>query len=75
MTNMIDKKIRGAKIQAMQPTIDEIEKAWTDAIYAEGIGGVQSEARAKLQKLRDAKTTWVGIRENDFRFAIDRYLA
>lgn len=58
----------------MQPTADEINRAWTVAIECEGIGGARAESVGELLKLRRAKTTWVGPDENKLRFALDDYL-
>jgi hypothetical protein len=57
-----------------EPTIDELQHAWTEAIYAEDIPGARAETRQKLTELRHAKTTWVGVDENRLRFALDDYL-
>jgi hypothetical protein len=57
-----------------QPTIQEIQTAWTICIELEGIAGSQSQAKVDLKRIRDRKTTWVGKEENNLRFAIDRYL-
>ncbi len=57
-----------------QPTIDDLQLAWTNAISAEGIGGAQSETRAKLQELRNKRTTWLGKSQYDLRLCLDSYL-
>jgi hypothetical protein len=57
-----------------QPTIQELQTAWTIAIELEGIAGAQSQAKVDLKRIRDRKHTWVGDKENQLRFAIDRYL-
>lgn len=58
-----------------QPSIKDLQKAWTWAIECEDIPGARAESRMELQRLRDLKTTWVGKQENDLRFALDNYLA
>ena len=57
-----------------QPTIQELQTAWTIAIELEGIAGAQSQAKIDLKRIRDRKKTWVGEEESRIRFAIDRYL-
>ena len=58
-----------------QPTIQELQTAWTICIELEGIAGAQSQAKIDLRRIRDRKHTWVGKQENELRFAIDRYLS
>lgn len=57
-----------------QPTIQEIQSAWTDALNYQDIIGAKGETREELIRLRKAKHTWVGKDENDLRFALDAYL-
>ena len=57
-----------------QPSNDALHRAWTDAIYAEGIPGARAEARQELAALRDARTTWCGPEEMKLRRSIDEYL-
>ena len=57
-----------------QPTADEIRIAFGIAIELEGIAGAQSQAKVDLKRIRDRKTTWVGVDENRLRFAVDKYL-
>ena len=62
------------EINMEQPTIQELQTAWTIAIELEGIAGAQSQAKIDLKRIRDRKHTWVGEQENKLRFALDRYL-
>ena len=57
-----------------QPTDDELNRAWTDAIYAQDIPGAYSQAIQELRALRDKRTTWVG-EELKLRAALDAFLA
>lgn len=58
-----------------QPTYDDLMRAWNDAIVCADMGGSRAEALGELRRLRDLKTTWFGERENELRFALDRYLS
>lgn len=60
--------------QNNQPTIEELRRAWTDAIYGKDIPGYRTESHQILLDLRNKKHTWVGKEENDLRFALDNYL-
>ena len=57
-----------------EPTYDDLQTEWNRAIQAEGIPGAHADALQSLQRLRDAKSTWFGERENNLRFALDKYL-
>ena len=57
-----------------QPSIDALNVQWTCAIEVEGMPGIHSDACIELRKLRDARTTWMGARENELRRALDNYL-
>ena len=57
-----------------QPTIEELNAAWTRAIECADIPGARAESMGELKRLRNLKTTWVGREENDLRFALIRYL-
>ena len=58
-----------------QPTYDELQAAWTEAIHAHGIPGANAEAMQRLISLRNKKTTWLGKQENDLRYALDAYIS
>lgn len=58
----------------MEPTIQQIQSAWTDALNCQDIIGAKGETREVLIQLRKAKHTWVGSEENNFRVALDAYL-
>lgn len=54
-----------------EPTIDDIDVAWTDCINHNcKLGTFQT-----LIDLRNKKYTWLGKKEVDFMFAIDRYIS
>lgn len=57
-----------------QPTVEQLQRAWTRAIEMEEIPGARGETWQKLFLLREAKHTWVGKEENDLRFSLDSYL-
>lgn len=57
-----------------EPTVDDLQAAWTQAIHADGIPGAQGSALLELRRMRDAKWTWFGVRELELRAAIDAYL-
>jgi len=57
-----------------EPNYEDIQKAWTEAIESEEIGGARAESRQKLQVLRNNKYTWIGDKENSLRICIDKYL-
>ena len=57
-----------------QPTLQELQSAWTAALNCNHIIGANVETREKLIKLRNAKHTWVGAEENAFRLSVDDYL-
>lgn len=59
----------------LEPTADELQAAWTAAINAEGIPGAQAQAFQDLLAMRNRKWTWYGERENNLRFALDRYIS
>ena len=59
----------------MQPSTAELETALSNLASLQGVRGAQIEARQRLLELRQAKCTWVGKRENDLRFAIDKALS
>ena len=60
--------------QNNQPTIEELQNAWTEALSSQDIIGARGETREALIQLRKRKTTWVGEAENNLRFALDNYL-
>lgn len=57
-----------------QPTKDEIDQAWTNAINLEGSGAAFSNALLELKQLVERKTTWVGKEEVQFMLSLKNYL-
>lgn len=58
-----------------QPSNDELQTAWTDCIHAQGIPGAFGDAVQRLRALREQRTTWFGVKENELRVALDKYLS
>lgn len=57
----------------VEPSADDISRAWSAAIECKGFPGSQSETLATLIRLRNRKHTWDG-NEVKLMFAIDRYI-
>lgn len=58
-----------------QPTINDLNEAWTAAIECEDIGGAFGMNLLALRDIRNARVTWDGEYEESLRDAVDRYLA
>lgn len=58
----------------VQPSHDDLHRAWSAAIECEGLGGARSETLQTLIRLRDRKTTWFGSEENNLRVSLDNYI-
>jgi hypothetical protein len=61
--------------EKQQPTIDELDQAWTKVIDCLSIGGAASESISELKEMMSRKTTWYGTKENEFRRAINNFLS
>lgn len=57
-----------------QPTNEELHAAWTNAINMEGSGAAFSAALQELTELRNKRSTWFDIEENELRRALNDYL-
>ncbi len=57
-----------------QPSLQEIRAAFNNCCLASAFPGSQEECLLRLRVLREAKHTWVGPEENEFRFMVDHYL-
>jgi len=57
-----------------QPTMTELQIAWTDAIENEDIPTTSLPTLTKLIEIRKKKTTWIGEFENNFRETLDDYI-
>jgi hypothetical protein len=57
-----------------QPSIQQLQDAWTAAIHAQDIPGARAQTLAELSRLRFERTTWFGERENSLRVSLDLYL-
>lgn len=57
-----------------QPTDQELNSAWTNAINMEGSGAAFSSAIQELRRLRNLRTTWYGSSENNLRSSLSKYL-
>jgi hypothetical protein len=62
------------RLLGSQPSIQQLQDAWTAAIHAQDIPGARGETLAELSRLRFERTTWFGERENSLRVSIDLYL-
>ena len=58
----------------MEPTYNELEAAYIDALNNQENTFSRGETREILIQLRKSKHTWIGKEENGIRFAIDNYL-
>ena len=56
-----------------QPSISELEAAWSDCHSLEGKGAPYTSALQDLKTMRDRRTNWYG-NESKLMFALDRYL-
>lgn len=65
----------GGMYKQIEPTADDLNRLWTIAIECEGIAGAGLGALYELYEARIKKFCWVGKRERDLMFAIDKYLA
>jgi hypothetical protein len=59
----------------MEPSIEELHVAWTDAIASEEIPGAASETLLILKELRNRKYTWFGKRECELRIVLNKYIS
>ena len=64
----------GKMILNNEPRAIDIQIAWTRAVQCSQIIGAGAESRAELQRLRDAKRTWIGREQNALRYAVDCWL-
>jgi hypothetical protein len=57
-----------------EPTITDIHRAWTDAMYAEDMREGRADALLELRRVFVARKTWKGPRHRQLREDIARYL-
>jgi len=60
--------------ESMQPTLIEIDQAYTEALQCDGDIDNSAATKQRLAELRDRKTTWVGKDENLLRLKIDEFI-
>lgn len=72
-SNNVYEKIR-KEHEWSQPTNEELNSAWTNAINLEGSGAEFSAAILELTEIRNKRSTWFGSEENKLRRALNDYL-